>query len=252
MNLTSKIYPILPLRDIVIFPYMIAPLFVGRLKSINALETVMEENTEIVLLTQKKSSTEEPSSKDLFKMGTLGTILQMLKLPDGTVKVLVEGKFRCEINEIISSDDYLSAKLNVLKKDISLGNNDDEIINQLKNSFERFSKLNSKINSDVLSTISNIDNSDVLSDTIVNHLVFSIDEKQSFLEMTDASERVKALTTKIEKEIESGKLMDPASIDPATGMPLEDPNAMGEVPEEETGPGGVESIAPADYKRGEF
>ena len=86
--MTSETYPILPLRDIVIFPYMIAPLFVGRLKSINALETVMENNAEIVLLTQKKSSTEDPNSKDLFKMGTLGTILQMLKLPDGTVKVL--------------------------------------------------------------------------------------------------------------------------------------------------------------------
>ena len=200
--MTSKTYPILPLRDIVIFPNMIAPLFVGRLKSINALETVMEENNEIVLLTQKKSSTEDPNSKDLFKMGTLGTILQMLKLPDGTVKVLVEGKFRCKIEKIISSDNYLSAKLNVLKTDISLENNQDDIINHLKKSFERFSKLNSKINSDILSTISDIDNSDVLSDTIVNHLVLSIDEKQSFLEMTDAVERVKTLTSKIEKEIE--------------------------------------------------
>ena len=95
--MNSLTYPILPLRDIVIFPNMIAPLFVGRLKSINALETVMEENKEIVLLTQKKSSTEDPNSNDLFEMGTLGTILQMLKLPDGTVKVLVEGKFRCKI-----------------------------------------------------------------------------------------------------------------------------------------------------------
>ena len=113
--MTSKTYPILPLRDIVIFPNMIAPLFVGRIKSINALETVMEKNNEIVLLTQKKSSTEDPNAKDLFKMGTLGTILQMLKLPDGTVKVLVEGKFRCKIEKIISADNYLSAKLNILK-----------------------------------------------------------------------------------------------------------------------------------------
>ena len=114
---------------------MIAPLFVGRLKSINALETVMEENNEIVLLTQKKSSTEDPNAKDLFKMGTLGTILQMLKLPDGTVKVLVEGKFRCKIEKIISSDNYLSAKLNVLKTDISLKKSQDDIINHLKNIF---------------------------------------------------------------------------------------------------------------------
>ncbi len=200
--MTSITYPILPLRDIVIFPNMIAPLFVGRLKSINALESVMEENKEIVLLTQKKSSTEDPSAKDLFNMGTLGTILQMLKLPDGTVKVLVEGKFRCKIEEIISADDYLSAKLNVIKADISQKNNDHNIINNLKNTFEKFSKLNSKINSDILSTISEINNEDVLSDTIVNHLVFSINEKQSFLEMTDPVERVKNLSLKIEKEIE--------------------------------------------------
>ena len=172
INLTSTTYPILPLRDIVIFPNMIAPLFVGRIKSINALETVMEENKEIVLLTQKKSSTEDPSAKDLFNMGTLGTILQMLKLPDGTVKVLVEGKFRCKIEEIISADDYLSAKLTVIKTDISQKSYDDNIVNYLKNTFEKFSKLNGKINSDILSTISEINNEDALSDTIVNHLVF--------------------------------------------------------------------------------
>ncbi len=200
--MTSTIYPILPLRDIVIFPNMIAPLFVGRLKSIKALEIVMEENKEIILLTQKKSSIEDPKDKDLFKMGTLGTILQMLKLPDGTVKVLVEGKFRCQIEEIISSDDFLSAKLTVLKTDISLKKNYDYIITNLKNSFERFAKLNSKIHSDILATISDIDDPSVLSDTIVNHLVFSIEEKQNFLEMTNPAERVKILTSKIEKEID--------------------------------------------------
>ena len=200
--MTISNYPILPLRDIVIFPNMIAPLFVGRLKSINALEIVMEENKEIVLLTQKKSSTEDPKPNDLFKMGTLGTILQMLKLPDGTVKVLVEGKSRCKIQEIVSSDNYLSARIDVIRADISLKNDLKDVIIQLKNSFERFSKLNSKINSDVLSTISDIDDPDVLSDTIVNHLIFTIDEKQSFLEMIDAGERVKTLSSKIEKEIE--------------------------------------------------
>ncbi len=102
--LTKTELPILPLRDIVIFPHMIAPLFVGRVKSINALELVMEENKQIVLLTQKKPSTEDPVEKDLFKVGTLGNILQMLKLPDGTVKVLVEGKSRCIVEKIISLD----------------------------------------------------------------------------------------------------------------------------------------------------
>ena len=100
--MTETIYPILPLRDIVIFPHMIAPLFVGRIKSINALEFVMEQNKQIVLVTQKKPSIEDPLQKDLFKVGTLGNILQMLKLPDGTVKVLVEGKSRCIIEKISS------------------------------------------------------------------------------------------------------------------------------------------------------
>ncbi len=200
--MNSNTYPVLPLRDIVIFPNMIAPLFVGRIKSINALENVMEENKEIVLLTQKKSSTEDPIAKDLFKMGALGTILQMLKLPDGTVKVLVEGKFRCKIEDIIPSDDYLSAKLTILKNEISLNDDQNNITNHLKHSFERFAKLNGKINSDILTTITDIDDPNVLSDTIVNHLLLSIEEKQSFLEMTNAIERVKTLSSKIEKEIE--------------------------------------------------
>ncbi len=198
-NLT---YPILPLRDIVIFPNMIAPLFVGRLKSINAIQMVMEENKDIVLLTQKKSSIEDPNATDLFKMGTLGTILQMLKLPDGTIKVLVEGKSRCEIKEIIPNEDHLSAKLNILKTDTSLDSHCYEISNHLKICFEKFAKLNSKINSDILTTITDIDDPNILSDTIVNHLVLSIEEKQSFLEMTDVIKRVKKLASKIEKEIE--------------------------------------------------
>ena len=136
--MTIRKYPILPLRDIVIFPHMIAPLFVGRFKSINALESVMEENKEIVLLTQRKSSTEDPNPKDLFQLGTVGSILQMLKLPDGTVKVLVEGKFRCKIEEIVSSDDYLRAKITILKPDLSLKNDYKDVVNHLKTSFERF------------------------------------------------------------------------------------------------------------------
>ena len=115
--LTETLLPVLPLRDIVIFPHMIAPLFVGRIKSINALELVMEENKEIILLTQKKSSTEDPDLKDLYKTGTLGNILQLLKLPDGTVKVLVEGKSRCVIKKLVKSDSHLSANVNLIKNE---------------------------------------------------------------------------------------------------------------------------------------
>ena len=114
--MTKTAHPILPLRDIVIFPHMIAPLFVGRIKSINAIEAVMEENKQIVLLTQKKPSIEDPKEKDLYKVGTIGNILQMLKLPDGTVKVLVEGKSRCVVEKIDTSEGYLSTDSILLKK----------------------------------------------------------------------------------------------------------------------------------------
>ena len=114
--MTKTAHPILPLRDIVIFPHMIAPLFVGRIKSIKAIEAVMEENKEIVLLTQKKPSIEDPKEKDLYKVGTIGNILQMLKLPDGTVKVLVEGKSRCIVKTINISEGYLSTDSILLKK----------------------------------------------------------------------------------------------------------------------------------------
>ena len=160
--MTKTTYLILPLRDIVIFPHMIAPLFVGRLKSINAIEAVMEENKEIVLLTQKKPSIEDPKEKDLYKVGTLGNILQMLKLPDGTVKVLVEGKSRCVVKNIKISSSYLSSD-SILSKseEVSLvqGN---EITSNLLYLFERYAKLNGKISPDILSTISDIKDANTL------------------------------------------------------------------------------------------
>ena len=199
----SKItYPVLPLRDIVIFPHMIAPLFVGRVKSINAIELVMDENKQIVLLTQKKSSTEDPKQKDLFSIGTLGNILQMLKLPDGTVKVLVEGKSRCKIENISFDDNFLSAKISYLKDDEVNSDNIDILTNKLSTTFEKYAKLNGKINSDILSTISEITNPSTLTDTIANHLLLNIEEKQKFLEMANPSERIEKLSLKLENEIE--------------------------------------------------
>ena len=195
------IYPVLPLRDIVIFPHMIAPLFVGRIKSINALETVMDNNKEIILLTQKKSSVEEPKQKDLYKTGTIGTILQLLKLPDGTVKVLVEGKSRCVIDEILTSSSHLTAKIRLINETIDLKKSSAHHINKLYECFERFVKLNGKINSDILSTISEITDASVLTDTIINHLFLVIVEKQSFLEIIEPVQRVQKLTLKIETEI---------------------------------------------------
>ena len=199
--LTEIIHPVLPLRDIVIFPHMIAPLFVGRIKSINALESVMENNKEIILLTQKKSSVEDPGQKDLYKTGTIGNILQLLKLPDGTVKVLVEGKSRCIIDKIISSDSYLSAKARLINDTKDEKESSSHDISRLSDSFERFVKLNGKINSDILSTISEITNPSVLTDTIINHILLSIEEKQSFLDIVEPWQRVEKLIAKIDSEI---------------------------------------------------
>jgi ATP-dependent Lon protease len=180
---------------------MIAPLFVGRIKSINALEAVMEDNKEIVLLTQKKSSTEEPNENDLFTTGTIGNILQLLKLPDGTVKVLVEGKSRCIIDEILTTESHLTAKIKIVNETNTPKETSDHKISKLTLSFERFVKLNGKINSDILSTISEITNPSVLTDTIINHLFLDIEEKQSFLEIIQPLQRVEKLTLKIDTEI---------------------------------------------------
>ena len=201
MDVKSSL-PLLPLRDIVIFPHMIAPLFVGRIKSINAIEAVMEENKEIVLLTQKKPSIEDPKEKDLYKVGTIGNILQMLKLPDGTVKVLVEGKSRCIVKTINISEGYLSTDSILLKKQDKLVGGIETTTNLL-DLFERYAKLNGKISSEILSSISEIQDPATLTDTIINHLVFNIEEKQSFLEMINPIERVKNLITKIKNEIET-------------------------------------------------
>jgi len=199
--LTETIYPVLPLRDIVIFPNMIAPLFVGRIKSINALEAVMEDNKEIILLTQKKPSVEEPNKKDLYKTGTIGSVLQLLKLPDGTVKVLVEGKSRCIINQMLTSNSYLSAKVTLINEAKYEKENQVHQVNRLIVSFEQFVKLNGKINSDILSTISEITDAGILTDTVINHLLLNIEEKQSFLEIVEPLKRVQNLITKIDKEI---------------------------------------------------
>jgi ATP-dependent Lon protease len=199
--LSKIVCPVLPLRDIVIFPQMIAPLFVGRAKSINALESVMENNKEIVLLTQIKPSIEDPKSKDLYKTGTIGNILQLLKLPDGTVKVLVEGKKRCLVNKFTTIDTFLEAEVNIIEENIEDDKIKIEKIDELINTFEQYVKINGKINSDVISTISEIVKASELSDSVINHLLLSIEEKQKFLEMLDPYERIEKLIIRINSEL---------------------------------------------------
>ncbi len=194
-------YPILPLRDIVVFPNMIVPLFVGRVKSIKALESSMSENQHIVLISQKNAKIENPSSKELYKIGTLAKILQLLKLPDGTLKVLVEGKKRVNV-ELIQNKDFLTGKSKVLPN-TGLTKLQSSQVNVLHTVFEDYINLNKKTNNEIINIISDIKDPAKLSDTIISNLVLTINEKQEFLELNDVSKRVEKLILKLELEIDT-------------------------------------------------
>tara|TARA_B100000965_G_scaffold398919_1_gene417827 strand:+ start:120 stop:2495 length:2376 start_codon:yes stop_codon:yes gene_type:complete len=195
-------YPVLPLRDIVIFPHMIVPLFVGREKSVQALEEAMSKKKEIVLLSQKDPRTEDPKKKDLFDVGTIGSILQLLKLPDGTVKVLVEGKKRVKISEISFKDLFLKADVKTVPESPD-SNIDKTKINVLHTVFEDFINLNKKANNELINVISEIKDPGHLSDTIASNLNLDISEKQKFLENFNVSKRIDDLIIKLETEIGS-------------------------------------------------
>ena len=193
--------PILPLRDIVVFPHMIVPLFVGREKSVLALETVMAQNKQILLLTQTDASTEEPSSDDLYRVGTLGTILQLLKLPDGTVKVLVEGGRRAQVSEINDSSDFLLGTVQEIYEDKIT---DPEIIalgRAAIHHFEDYIKLNKKIASEVLSSVNQLEDTNKIADTLASHVAVSIEDKQELLEKLDVRARLERLYELMDGEI---------------------------------------------------
>ena len=165
-------FPILPLRDIVVFPHMIVPLFVGREKSIKALEAVMSEDKKVLLLAQKDGSIENPNDEDLFGIGTIGNILQLLKLPDGTVKVLVEGVSRAKVVKLYNNKDFLSASISEFKEE-SKGKDGDNLSGMLravKTQFGQYAKLNKKITSEILQIIDEIDDPSKISDTICSNI----------------------------------------------------------------------------------
>ena len=193
--------PILPLRDIVVFPHMIVPLFVGREKSVIALEEVMHENKQILLLTQTDAEIEVPKKNDMFSIGTIGNVLQLLKLPDGTVKVLVEGIKRARVDEIDDTKDFLSAKISDVNE---IGGNDKESISLGKatiQQFDHYIKLNKKIASEVLVSLNQIENPSKIADTISSHLSIKINEKQSLLEILDVKKRLEKIYGIMEGEI---------------------------------------------------
>jgi ATP-dependent Lon protease len=201
-NEKSKSLPLLPLRDVVIFPYMVAPLFVGREKSIRALEEAMKHDKEIVLAAQKDAKTNDPKKEDIYDIGTVGTIVQMLRLPDGTVKVLVEGKRRTKIVNYLPSASFFLVEMENIPDAEKPGAETEALIRTLVSAFENYVKLNKKIPSEVLVTVSSITDPDRLSDTIASHLSFKLDDKQEILEVFDPIERLEKLYEKIQSEAE--------------------------------------------------
>jgi ATP-dependent Lon protease len=194
--------PVLPLRDVVVYPHMVIPLFVGRDKSIKALEAAMEESKEILLVAQKSASEDDPTEEDIYRIGTLSTILQLLKLPDGTVKVLVEGGQRAKIVNIIENDDYFTAQITVLQAE-PLEEREAEVLSRsVLNQFDQYVKLNKKVPPEVLTSLAGIEDPNRLLDTIAAHMALKIEEKQNILAITDLRERFEHLLAMMESELD--------------------------------------------------
>lgn len=193
--------PVLPLRDVVVYPHMVIPLFVGREKSISCLETAMETNKQVLLVAQKQADTDEPTVEDLFEVGTVATILQLLKLPDGTVKVLVEGQQRAKINHFKESEFFLAEAEFVVTPELD-EREQEVIVRSAINQFEGFIKLNKKIPPEVLTSLSGIDEAARLADTIAAHMPLKLVDKQQVLEIVDVTERLEFLMGQMESEID--------------------------------------------------
>ncbi|MFP4098825.1 MAG: endopeptidase La [Alphaproteobacteria bacterium] len=194
-------YAVLPLRDIVVFPHMIVPLFVGRDKSVKALEHVMHTDKQIVLVTQKNPSEDNPSPEDLYSVGTMGTILQLLKLPDGTVKVLVEGGERVRIESMDEHDGYLDAQIAPILDQSAQDEELNALARTVISQFEQYVKLNKKIPPEVVVSINQINDPSKMSDTVASHLALKIQQKQELLELANTAERLEHIYNLMEGEI---------------------------------------------------
>ncbi|MEQ1789736.1 MAG: endopeptidase La [Rickettsiales bacterium] len=198
---STDIYPILPLRDIVVFPSMVVPLFVGREKSVRALEEVVKRNGKILLVTQKNGGVDDPSEGDVYRMGTIGNILQLLRLPDGTVKVLVEGVARARITEFLNNQEYFQVVAELATEEDGNKEEAEAMFRTVIGQFEQYIKLNKKIQPETLGTVSKITNPSLLADTIAAHMSVDIAEKQKILEMLTVTERLEHIFSLMENEI---------------------------------------------------
>ena len=200
--LVSSFFPLLPLRDVVVFPHMVIPLFVGRAKSIKALESAMEAGKSIVLVAQKTAAKDEPAAEDLYRVGSIANILQMLKLPDGTVKVLVEGTQRAKILRVLDEKSHFDADIDPVPADDNLGNEAEAMRRALINQFDQYVKLNKRIPPETLTSLAGIDDSGRLADTIAAHLPLKLEQKQEILEIFDVRKRLDHLLGLLEAELD--------------------------------------------------
>jgi len=194
--------PVLPLRDVVVYPHMVIPLFVGREKSIQALDHALTAGRQVLLVAQKESSVESPTEKDIYNVGTIANILQMLKLPDGTVKVLVEGVDRGKIDRFIATDPFLLAEVSAVETEMLEGIELDALLRGLLNLFEQYVKIDKKFSTEIIVSLSGIENPVRLVDTISAHMPFKIAEKQKILEIISFKERIQQLMQMLEVEID--------------------------------------------------
>lgn len=203
MTDTDSWIPVLPLRDVVVYPHMVIPLFVGRERSIDALDAAMKDNKQILLVAQKEAEIDEPEFTDLYQVGTLANILQLLKLPDGTVKVLVEGSRRSTVHRYKETGSFYSAAVTKLEDTLNLSEQEMDVLQRtVISSFDQYVKLNSKIPPEVLNSLAGIDDPSRLADTMAAHMSLKVNEKQAILETADIEQRLENLMTLMEGEVD--------------------------------------------------
>src|SRR5574342_203089 len=195
-------YPLLPLLYVVVFPHMVIPLFVGRPKSIKAMETAMEMGKSILLVAQKSAAKDDPGPEDMYPIGCVSSILQMLKLPDGTVKVLVEGGTRAHIREVVDVRTHWVAEATLVPADGTPAPEVEAMRRALLSAFDQYVKLNKKIPPEILTSLSGIDEAGRLADTVAAHLPLKLEQKQQVLEMFDVKARLEHLLSQLETEID--------------------------------------------------
>jgi len=202
MNESANVLALLPLRDVVIYPHMVIPLFVGRDKSIRALEQAMEDSKQVLLVAQKTAGDDNPGTSDIHEVGTVSNILQLLKLPDGTIKVLVEGVYRARIVEFVETEELFAARVEQMEAEEVTGREAEVLSRSLMTQFDQYVKLNRKVPPEIISSLSSIDDPSRLADTIAAHMAIKVQDKQEVLEIVDLRERLQHLIILMESEID--------------------------------------------------